>query len=257
MPRPARFPIATKCENQNMPVHMFVVESVRDSALGGDSVNATLPIVRSYFQDFQLTGELETRMRCRGTAELLGAINEFVTWAGNRPYDDPKWLWISLHGRKPARPQQVGTQGVAVAVSGKSGAAHVATSEDFDWHQVFAPLTKSSVPNVIIVMDVCWGGSPSAPSRATGLSGGPSFLFGPNRSAHRLELNTATALLASLIRNGKLPTIKEAKQIVSILNKSFPKDPDSGKEFYRVWWWKNGYQRCFPKPSGGVKRVSP
>jgi hypothetical protein len=236
---------------------MFVVESVQDSALGGDSVEAMLPIVRSYFQDFQPTGELQTRLRCRGTADLLGAINEFVTWTGNRPPDDPKWLWISLHGKKPARPQQVGTHGVAIAVSLKTGGAHVATREDFDWHKIFAPLAKTSLSNVVIVMDVCCGGSPSAPARATGISGGPSYLFGPSRSAHRLELNTATALLTSIMRNGTLPTITEAKEIVSILNRSFPKDPESGKEFYRAWWWEDGHQRCFPKPSEGTKRVSP
>jgi hypothetical protein len=238
-----------------MPVHMFVIESVPESALGGDSIEAMIPIVRTYFQMFQPTGDIRERLKCRGIEDLLRATEEFVEWAGNRPRDDPKWLWMSLHGRKPHLPEHLGTRGIAVCED--SSGMSPASNEDFDWHKIFGSLNTSSIANVIIVMDVCWGGSPSAPARASGRSGGPSFLFGPMRSAHRLELNTATALLTSVMRNGSLPSVEKAKEIVSVLNSFFPTDPDSGMEFYRVWWWEDGHSQCFPPPSGRIKRVSP
>lgn len=206
-----------------MPVHMFVVESVPESVLGGDSIEAMIPIVRTYFQMFQPTGEIEQLLKCRGIEDLRRAMDEFVVWSGTKPADDPKWLWMSLHGRKPHLPEHLGTGGIAV--SEDDGRSSSATNEDFDWHKIFSSKDMNSIANVIIVMDVCWGGSPSAPARASSRSGGPSFLFGPTRSAHRLELNTATALLTSVMRNGPCLLLKKLRRSCQLSTNIFHQIP--------------------------------
>jgi hypothetical protein len=82
------------------------------------------------------------------------------------------------------------------------------------------------------------------------------MLFGPVRSAHRVELNTAAGLLTAALQRGALPTVAEAKRLVTTLNRSFPKDPVNGNEFYRVWWWGSKHASSFPRPKTGLKRVT-
>jgi hypothetical protein len=63
------------------------------------------------------------------------------------------------------------------------------------------------------------------------------MLFGPVRSAHQVELNTAAGLLTAPFQWGAFPTVAAAKRLVTILNLSLPEDTENGKDFYRVWWW--------------------
>jgi len=44
-----------------MPVNMFVVESVTDSAMGGDSIRDVYPLVRMYFREHDQAGDLDDR----------------------------------------------------------------------------------------------------------------------------------------------------------------------------------------------------
>lgn len=96
-------------------------------------------------------------------------------------------------------------------------------------------------------MDVCWGGSPSAPARVSNRANKPVLTFGPIRAAHRIELNTAAAIITAAMIKGQVPPLSEAREIVSTLNRRFPLDPVNRKEFYRVWNWNNGHPECFPK----------
>ena len=238
-----------------MAVHMFAIESVYGSALQGDSIENLLPSIRDYFGEFNKKGELNNKhLTCRGTADVRRAIEEFMVWANNKPAEEPKWLWISLHGKRPDRPEQVGTKGLAAA-GDLEGDGRRDGYDEFDWHEVFGLREVSFPPNVMMVLDVCWGGSPSAASRAARLGGGPQMLFGPIRAAHRLELNTAAGLLTAALRHGTLPTVAQAKRLVTTLNRSFPNDPVSGKEFYRVWWWGPKGASHFPRPKVPLKRV--
>ena len=239
-----------------MPVHMFAIESVYESALQGDSIESLLPSIRDYFGELKQRGELNDKhLKCRGTADIRRAIEEFMDWANNKPVEEPKWLWISLHGKRPDRPEYVGTKGLAASGS-LDGEARTDGHDEFDWYEAFGVNGVSFPPNVMIVMDVCWGGSPSAAARASRRAGGPRMLFGPVRAAHRVELNTAAGLLTAALQHGTLPTVAEAKRLVTILNRSFPTDAANGKEFYRVWWWGPKRPSSFPRPKGGLKRLT-
>ena len=234
---------------------MFAIESVFGSALQGDSIENLLPSIRDYFGELNQRGELNDKyLTCRGTADVRRAIEEFMIWANNKPAEDPKWLWISLHGKRPDRPEHVGTKGVAAA-GGLEGDGRGGRHDEFDWHEVFGLSEVPFPPNVMMVLDVCWGGSTSAPARASRRGGGPRMLFGPVRAARRLELNTAAELLTASLRQGTLPTTAQAKQLVKTLNRFFPNDPVSGKEFYRVWWWGPKGASHFPRLKAPLKRV--
>jgi hypothetical protein len=146
---------------------MFAIESVYDSALRGDSIENLLPSIRDYFGDLKQRGELnDGHLKCRGTADIHRAIQDFMVWANNKPPEEPKWLWISLHGKRPDRPEHVGTKGLAVARR-PDGEADTDGHDEFDWYEAFGPSDVCFPLNVMIVMDVCWGGSPSAAARAS------------------------------------------------------------------------------------------
>lgn len=80
-------------------------------------------------------------------------------------------------------------------------------------------------------------------------------MFGPIRAAHRIELNTAAAIITAAMIKGQIPPLSEAREIVSTLNRWFPLEPVNRKEFYRVWNWNNGHPECFPKPKDGIVRA--
>jgi hypothetical protein len=236
-----------------MPVHMFVVESVVDSAMGGDSVRDVLPLVRMYFLEHSQSGDLDRHMECKSRSDVIQALGRFADWAADKAPDEPKWLWLSLHGKAPANPHHLGTKGVT---AGFRKDDEVDAAEIVDWSNVFQDVRGMCPPNVVMVMDVCWGGSPSAPSRISTKTDTPALMFGPLRAAHRIELNTAAAVIAAAMSSGKVPSLEEAEEIVSSLNRWFPRDPVTQKDFYSVWHWENGRPRCFPKPQGGIVRAT-
>lgn len=56
-----------------MPVHMFVVESVTDSAMGGDSIRDVYPVLRMYFREHDQAGNLDdSHMGARIVPKLFG-----------------------------------------------------------------------------------------------------------------------------------------------------------------------------------------
>jgi hypothetical protein len=124
---------------------MFAIESVYGSALQGDSIENLLPPIRDYFGEFNQNGELNDKhLTYRGTADVRRAIEEFIIWANNKRAKEPKWLWISLHGKCPDRPEHVGTKGLAAA-GGLEGDGGRDGYDEFDWHEVFG-LSEVSFP---------------------------------------------------------------------------------------------------------------
>lgn len=234
---------------------MFLVESVVDSAMGGDSIRDVYQLVRTYFREYNQAGEISDRnMQCRNRTAILDAIDEFVEWASNKAHEEPKWLWISLHGNAPESSHYLGTNGLTAAHDVHGGTL---AREVLDWKDVFKRLYGNCPPNVVMVMDVCWGGSPSAPAALSSQRGrNPALMFGPIRTAHRIELNTAAALITAAMIKGTIPSAANATELVSHLNRWFPPDPVTGKEFYRVWYWNGGWRpNRFPKPNKGIKRA--
>jgi hypothetical protein len=179
-------------------------------------------------------------MQCGDLAALKNAIEKFVEWAVQLPKDDPKLLWMRLHGEKPKYEVHVGVHGV----SGKR--------EFFDWCKVFSGICGEFPRNVVVVMDVCWGGSPAVPSRLTRKKGNPTLLFGSIRSAYPFELETAIGLVVGALARGVVPRVTDAKGVVRALNNAFPPDSKNNEPFYRVYWWTKRRARpnCYPKPQG-------
>ena len=238
-----------------MPVHIFPIQSVPEGITGWDSIEHTYDLVRTYLADHRQLGQKdEKHLHCANVEKVGVAIRAFASWVKQLPEDEPKLLWLSLHGKPPLNKQQVGTR--AVSASFRADADQDKSAEIADWWKTIGELSGQFPPNVVVMMDVCWGGSPSAPAALTRRSGNPQLLFGPVRSAHRLELDAATGLILASLIGGMVPSVAEAKNVISALNTSFPKDADSNKPFFRVWWWdKNGSHDWFPKLGPRVKRV--
>jgi hypothetical protein len=238
-----------------MSVHIFPIQSVPESITGWDSTEHTYALVRTYLSEHRQLGEKdEKHLHCANTDEVNDAVREFANWANQLPEDEPKLLWLSLHGKPPLSKQHVGTRAVSAVFC--TDADQERSPEIIDWWKTVGELSGQFPPNVVVMMDVCWGGSPSAPAALTRCSGNPQLLFGAVRSAHRLELDAAAGLIVASLIGGMAPSVIKAKDVVSVLNASLPKDADANKPFFRVWWWdQNGFQNCFPKLGPRAKCV--
>ena len=238
-----------------MTVHTFPIESVQPTLLGGDSIETAYRLVRTYLSEHNQSGETnENHMKCPDRVAVNHAVREFVSWSRLHPQDEPKLLWLSLHGKEPSSSIDVGTRGLSAAFR-TLGANNEA--EIVDWWDVLSVLCGECPPNVVVVMDVCWGASPSAPASLTKRTGNPKLLFGPVRSAHRLELDTAIGLILATLVRGAVPSVDTAKATVRALNEFFAPDSKTNRQFYRVWWWnEDGTHECFPAPARIMKRVT-
>jgi hypothetical protein len=231
-----------------MAVHVFPVESLceNDKAL---SIKKACSMVRACLSLHNQLGETtDAYMHCANPAALSDAVDKFVAWSEKRPQDDPKLLWLSLHSETPKNGRHVGTRGIS------------SEREIVDWWKAFSGVCGRSPRNVVVLMDVCWGASPAAPSRLTKRTGNPSLLFGPVRSATRVELDFATGHVVSALARGTVPAVRDAKRVVDTLNTMFPSDPKNGSPFYRVFWWSKRSARpnCHPAFQGTrLTRVRP
>jgi hypothetical protein len=236
-----------------MPVHIFAIQSVGESLVGGDSIERTYFLLRTYLKDLGQLGDFhDGHLKCHDKSSVVKAIIEFTEWARSRPEDDPKLLWFSLHGKPPENKLHVGIHGLSAEFTQSREPGEIV-----DWHIVLNSLHGKCAPNVVVMMDVCWGGSPAAPAGLTARNGTPKFLFGPIRAGHRIELDTATGLIISTLLDGFVPSLERAEAVVTFLNQSFPKDLDTGNEFYRVWSWNEaGTPHCYPAPSGRIRRAT-
>ncbi len=229
-----------------MAVHVFPVESLSEKEL---SMERAYSNIRKYLGIRNQRGQTASRpMHCTDVDALNNAIKRFIAWSGRLPQDDPKLLWMRLHGEEPVNKQHVGTRGVS------------SKNEFFNWWKVFSGFCGKFPRNVVVVMDVCWGASPAAPAMMSGKTGNPRLLFGSVRAAYPFELETAIGLVVGALARGAVPTLAGARGVVRALNRVFPSDPKNDKPFYRVCWWTKRSTRpnCFPANKGPrLTRVSP
>jgi hypothetical protein len=228
-----------------MAVHVFPVESLSGNEQHLSMEQAYSKVLKYLATRNQLGETTNKYMQCPNMAAVRAAIDEFVDWSGKHPQDDPKLLWMRLHGCSPAkdRPRDVGTRGY-------SAGTH------FNWWQVFSGATGKLPLNSVVVMDVCWGASPAAPAMMSGRTGNPTRLFGSVRAAYPFELEAAVGLIVGALARGVVPTVLEAKGMVRALNKVFPADSKNNKPFYRVCWWNKRGEHRFPDaPEHNVTRV--
>lgn len=228
-----------------MAVHVFPVESLSENDKDL-SLEEPYSKVQEYLGARHQLGETTNEhMHCANLAALSNAVNQFVAWSGQQPPDDPKLLWMRLHGETPRHELHVGTHGI----SGED--------EIVDWWKVFSGACGKFPPNVVVIMDVCWGASPAVPDMLTKNTGNPTLLFGSVREAYPFELDTASGLVVGALVSGKVPTVPEAKGIVRALNAAFPSDPRNNKPFYRVCWWnKRGKHRFPDAPEHKITRAT-
>jgi len=231
-----------------MAVHLFPVESLSENEKHF-SIKEAYCMFRAFLSLHNQLGETtDEHMHCANLAALNDAIDKFVAWSGKHPQDDPKLLWLSLHGEKPMNDLHVGTYGVS------------SQSEIVDWWEAFSRVCGKFPRNVVVLMDVCSGASPAAPPMLTKRTGNPSLFFGPVRAATRLELDIATGHVVCALARGAVPAVREAKRVVDTLNTVFPSDPKNNKPFYRVWWWtkRSARPNCYTAPqSKRLTRVCP
>ena len=228
-----------------MAVHVFPVESLSENDKHLSMEQAYSKVQGYLLTRNQLGKTTNQHMHCPNLPAVRTAIDEFVVWSGKHPQEDPKLLWMRLHGSSPAknRPRDVGTRGYS------AGAC-------FNWWQVFSGVTGRFPPNVVVVMDVCWGASPAAPAMMSGRTGNPTLLFGSVRAAYPFELETAVALIVGALARGVVLRVPEAKGIVRALDKAFPADTKNNKPFYRVYWWNKRGEHRFPDaPEHKITRI--
>ena len=183
-------------------------------------------------------------------ADLHAASTAFAAWTRQVPQDAPVILWLSVHGADP-EPGVADDKRTLVGTSAVSS-----DGEEVDWVEFLEPAMHAAKPGrVVVLMDVCWGSSPTAPARlTTPATRRPHMVFGPARSALRNELDLAsTNILHSIAKSG-LPTPHTATVIVDSLNTKFPPSHATQTPFYRVWWW-NGANGLVMHPTSSKSKV--
>lgn len=213
-----------------MAIDVFIVECASD--LQGVDLERVRYDVWAYLRTQDVLGEIHEPIVAANGADARAAMSEFSRWASMRPAENLVILWFSMHGKRPPQPGLMGT-------SGQIGVAEV------EWYEVLATCVGNWHPNTIIIVDVCWGASPTFP-RAAGP--GPKFIFGPTREGRRVELSAAANLVIGRAgKDGEFPQ-SDAFGIVDALNLSFSPNDEMKVPFYRVWWWGDeGKWRRYPE----------
>lgn len=162
------------------------------------------------------------------------------------PKTEPVVLWISVHGADP----EPGVPANNRRLAGTSGVSTL--GEQIAWHEFFDMVKQANNPGrIIVLMDVCWGSSPTAPSRlASPKAYRPRFVFGPARTAYRHELDTASKTIFDFMIQNDIPDINNAKNLVDSINTVIPQTGPKETPFYRLWWWSNDKLVRYPEPPG-------
>ncbi len=223
----------------NMPINVFIIESETPNST--TSVHHIWDEIKKLLQQAGSLGKYEF-YDAPSKADLSAAARKFGTWTDSLSDNEPVILWISVHGVDP-EPKVSGKDRKYVGTSGAS-----AKCEKVEWENFFAPIKLAKNPKrIIVLMDVCWGASPTAPARLTTPAiHRPALLFGPARSANRTELDCASKYLVELMGKSGIPAVNDAKSLVDSLNLKFSAAPN-GTAFYRVWWWENTKIHRYPQ----------
>lgn len=213
-----------------MRVHVFIIES--EVANSPTSVRAAWTTIRASLQAAGTLG-LSMFVDAPTKADLHAASAAFAAWTKQVPVKEPVILWLSVHGADP-EPGVPDGQRKLVGTSGASSAL-----EEVEWREFFEPAKSASHPRrVVVLMDVCWGSSSSAPARLMRPAAKrPHMVFGPVRSAFSNELALASqAIVGSIAREGLLSAAQGMK-LVESLNSMCPPSTTTMTGWYRAWWW--------------------
>jgi|GEM_PF-2526367 len=223
----------------NMPVNIFIVESELPES--ETSVKGTWEVEQELLTKAGQLGQHEF-VEGQSRKELEEAMSRFAEWSDTIPCDEPILLWLSIHGRAPEDETHVGTSG------------ETAEGQLIEWFKFLEPVKKSNCPaRIVVLMDVCWGGSPTAASRLTTPAvSRPHMVFGPRRPAYRNELDSAFEEVIGLLKTSVLPAEADAKAIVDKLNLKYPPVVDG--EFYRCWWWDDSGIKQHPANTVNVAK---
>ena len=221
-----------------MGVHVFIIECAAD--LQGIDPELVRYTISTYLSRQRQGGQVE-RVIATTEESAKAEIARFPIWV-TTVRSDEDWVvfWLSMHGRNPGTPQKVVTSG-EVVVDPSTRA-----TEEIDWCTLLAE-TPGWPKRTVVLLDVCWGGSPTF-TRSAVRSECPAFVLGSTREAARLELDAAAALLFGTL--GVKGTIdhENAKKVVDSLNAVFSPNPDTGTPFYRVWWYDaDHHQQRYPE----------
>lgn len=223
------------------PIHIFIIESEASHSV--TSVRSMLNEVKIFLRSTGSLGKVEFHDGA-SVADLQNEAAVFAAWTKQLPEDDPVVLWISVHGAN----SELGVHEDKRKFVGTSGVS--AQGEEVQWLNFFAPVKAAVFPQrVVVLMDVCCGASPTAPSRlSTPKEKRPAMLFGPARPAKRSELDAASRSLFRHLENHGIPSLANTMPIVDDLNASFPPALASGTPFYRMWWWNGDILNRYPSP---------
>jgi hypothetical protein len=212
-------------------LHVYIVESeLPDSKT---SVAVTWEKQKELLKSSSHLGSSEFKS-CQSLEEVNHELSQFASWTETLPPKDPVILWLSVHGLSPRKSGTVGTSGAS------------ALGEKVEWYKSLEPIKQCSNPSrTIILLDVCWGGSPTIASRlTTPKRSRPYMVFGPSRSAFRKELDIASELIIESVAASGLPTRETATDIVLKLNDKYAASHLGS--FYRVWWWDGKSIHAYP-----------
>lgn len=222
-------------------INVFVIES--ESPGSTTSVRSIFGSVQNSLMHAGCLGKIAFYDAPR-KADLDAAANAFRAWTMTLPLDEPIVLWISIHGADP----EPGVADNIRRLVGTSGVS--AKGEEVSWLELFDPVKLAKNPKrVVMLMDVCWGSSPTAPSRLSSpRANRPALLFGPARPACRAELDVATKSLFYHLSKSGIPDQNTSRNLVDSLNTHFSPALATGTPFYRVWWWENDRLHRHPEP---------
>lgn len=226
-----------------MKIHICVVET--ESAGSPTSVEGAWS---TYEQLLQADGCLGSSLLIltRNHDSLEGAFEQFLSWTCSLPADDTVLVWVSIHGLTPENEGLVGTSGW----SDQLGEVH--------WFETLAPAIQGACEpgRILVLMDVCWGASPTAPARlSTPATRRPYGLIGPRRAASRNELDSLFEGVMAVLCANRLPCDEELRQVVDSLNQKYPASKHG--EFCRFWNWnQEGTLVAYPEFPGVIRRLA-
>lgn len=228
-----------RCTILVVPVHLFAIESEVPGS--PTSVRPTWNAVRASLQSAQTLGQAMF-IDAATKNDLLAATEAFRSWTTQVASDEPIILWISIHGADP----ESGVPDSERKLVGTSGAS--VKREEIGWDELFLPVKGAHLPDrVVLLMDVCWGSSPTAPARLTTPAIlRPRAVFGPTRNAFPNELSSASQTVIGWIAQRGLPSPEDAKAIVDLLNMKYLPSPTTGTGWYRAWWWESDGIVAYP-----------
>lgn len=226
-----------------MKIHICVFET--EQAGSSTSVEGAWPIYEQELRNCGCLGSSKLILT-RNFQNLDDAFQEFQEWTCTLPSDEPILFWVSIRGLTPKGDDLVGTSGW----SDQFGEVH--------WFKTLTPAIHGACrpSRILVLMDVCWGASPTAPARlSTPASKRPYGLIGPRRSALRNELDSLFEKVVNILCTRGLPCRDELRAVVDELNLKYQANDDG--EFCRFWTWNTeGTPLPHPKIQGGIRRVT-